>query len=401
MIKRLLRRSSIHFAGLLVAKVVGTLVFILLARLLAPSIFGEVAYYITIVSVVTIVGDCGLVQWYQKKSVTEPRDRLLGRLVAARLSTALLSVVMVIAYAWSLSRYSGLLSALLVLTILPEALLSVFDGFYLAEKKPLPISFKQLVRSLFLLAGGLLFGATLTVEKVAILVFLSSIVNIFWFVPASHLQLIKKDVWAVPQTLWQSIYYAVLITTSYAYSRGDSIIIQKTLGSAALGWYSVAYRYLEGLSMIPTALAQNLFHEAAKEGAVTRQQLLRITALLFGLGFVSMVVVISLAEFLTVTILGPAYAPATELVRMLAIVSFLFFCNAPLGAVVQSSRLLSAFVPWGIANTALNIALNIVFVPVYGVIAAAYIMIITELIGCAINLWFARKLYQKNTYVVA
>ena len=45
-----------------------------------------------------------------------------------------------------------------------------------------------------------------------------------------------------------------------------------------------------------------------------------------------------------------------------------------------------------------NLALNIVFIPNYGIIAAAWIMAITEVTGFIINLIFVKKLYQARRY---
>lgn len=401
MIKLLLQRSSIHFFGLLCSKLLGIGVFILLARLLTPTVFGEVAYYVTILSLITIFADFGLSHWYQKTLVVAQKKTLLGKMVAARMLLFFVSAIFVLLYSIFFTRYSPLLSGLLLVTLLPEALLSVFDGYYLAEKKPLPISVKQAVRAVFLLIGGAVLGSGLTIEWVAFFVLLAAVANVAWFVPFSRFELRWRSILQSPAVLRQSFQYAILIATSYVYARGDSIIIQKSLGSAALGVYSAAYRYLEGLSMLPTALAQNLFHIAARDGAVTKKELLQIVALLFVLGLGSMLGMIVFAQFLTVSLLGQAYASAAYLVQLMGIVSFLFFCNAPLGAVIQSSRLLPQFVPWGIANTILNVALNLMFVPQYGVVAAVYVLIGTELLGLAINMYFVRMVYRKGVYELA
>ena len=48
-------------------------------------------------------------------------------------------------------------------------------------------------------------------------------------------------------------------------------------------------------------------------------------------------------------------------------------------------------------NTSLNILLNIVFIPYYGLIAASWIMLFTEITGLFINLYFVNKIYRSTS----
>jgi O-antigen/teichoic acid export membrane protein len=78
----------------------------------------------------------------------------------------------------------------------------------------------------------------------------------------------------VKETLLSSYHYGLLIVSSFAYARGDALIIGFTAGNAALGLYSLAYRYLESLSLFPSAISQNLFHISAKKDGTTMPQLI-------------------------------------------------------------------------------------------------------------------------------
>ncbi len=233
-----------------------------------------------------------------------------------------------------------------------------------------------------------------TFEIAIYLYFIASTITALWIFPWKALKGIKpSSLKEILKTLKGSSSYAFLIATSFAYSRGDSLIVRYALNSSALGIYGAAYRYLEGISLLPTALSHNLFPISAKESTLSSGHLVRITFIMLFLGLLSSICIYLLSGWLIVTIIGPAYVGAVQVMKIFAGVVLFFFLNAPLATVVQSSRLLKRFLPYGIFNTALNIGLNIVFVPVLGVVAAAWVMLITEITGFLINVYFARQVY--------
>lgn len=396
MTTQLFKRSGVYFVGLLFSKALNLILFVIVAKLLIPVDFGSIIYYSTIIALVTVIADFGTVQWYQKH-VTQLANKtnILHSLFSARVVTFAISFILIGLYLFTSQRFSLSLSLLLLITLIPEALLSIFDGYYLEKKQPHKISLKQIARSLILVLCVGLFYSNLTLEIFALAIFVSAALNTLWFVPWHYFKSFVFNFGQAIKTLKQSAQYALLITTSYAYSRGDSLIIENTVGSAALGIYSAAYRYLEGLSLLPTALAQNLFHISAKKDSLSTAQLFKITGIMAGLGILAGAVLFLSSDLLTTALLGTEYAKSSTVVQIFSAVIVLFFINAPLSTVVQSSDLLKKFIPWGIANTIANLALNILFIPMYGVMAAAFVMLTTEVLGLIINLVFVKKIYTK------
>lgn len=396
MTTQLFKRSGTYFVGLMISKALNLILFVFVAKLLLPADFGSIIYYSTIIALVTVIADFGTIQWYQKHTtILANKTKVMHNMISARMVTFGISVMAIGAYLLISQRFSLPLSLLLLVTLIPEALLSIFDGYYLEKKQPLKISLKQIARSLVLVVCVGIFYSNLTLELFALAMFVSAALNILWFVPWKYFKSFVFNFGQAIKTLKQSSHYALLITTSYAYSRGDSLIIENTIGSAALGIYSAGYRYLEGLSLLPTALAQNLFHISAKKGSLSAGQLAKITGVMAGLGILAGATLFLSADLLTTTLLGSEYAQAATIVHIFSAVLVLFFVNAPLSTVVQSSDLLKKFIPWGITNTLANLALNILLIPTYGVVAAAYVMLLTEVCGLIINLIFVKKIYSK------
>lgn len=396
MYKLLLRRSSTHFTLLLFGKILSSVVFIYLARLLQPASFGEVVLYLTYINLGTLLADFGLIQWYQKHSHLLSKKKHIHAVLSGRFITLLVTIPVLSLLLFLTASFSFQISMLLIFTLLPEALLSIFDGYYFSEKKPLKVSGKLLIRNVLFVMGLFLISKNVSHLNLYVLYLVSSLLTLIWYLPYQYLVDWKFSLSQGIETLRQSSRYALLIFTSFAYARGDSLIIQYSLGPSFLGLYSAAYRYLDALSLAPTALAQNLFHISANKNAVSKNNLMKITLAMLVAGVAISSIMYLNANILTTVMLGSEYQAAQPLVQIFSFVLVLFFINSPLSTVVQSSDIFKSFLPWGIINTVGNIALNILFVPVFGIVASAWIMLLSEISGLIINLWFVRKTYHET-----
>lgn len=395
MIKSLFKRSGKYFLGLTTSKILSSIIFIVLARHFGPSGFGEIIFFWALSQLFTSWFDFGLIQWYQKKVHNyDDKQQLLWQMIEARLTT-LLAAMITATLIFAVGKFfSTSLIILFVVILIPEAFNSVLDGFYLARHESPKVATKSVLKLILSVVGYLLLWNHLTFFIVFIIVLTSSAITLIWYFPWKHIALKPLNFSRAVSNLRSSSRYAVLIVTSYAYAQGDSIIIRVIRGSSAIGFYGAAYRYLEAMALLPTALQHNLFPISAKPGSIPGRQLKKILVIMVCIGAVTGVLLFFLSEFLIIRLFGPSYYPAVAPLRIFSLVIFLFFINSPLATIVQSSDLISKFLPFGVANTALNLALNLLLVPIYGINAAALIMLISESTGLIINLYFVRKVYR-------
>jgi O-antigen/teichoic acid export membrane protein len=396
MVSALFKRSGGFFFGLTASRLITTIVYILLARHFAPHIFGQLILYATLLSIATYFADLGLNQWYQKEVERAEPKQTFHKVLSARTYSLLITIAIFSVFFYFIPSFNFAIQVLFLINIVPEAYSSIIDGYYLVEKKPIKISIKNGVRALFLLMA-VLFVKDLTFTQTVLAFLLGSFASFLWIFPWKmlnqfHLNTIKKSV----SVMKGSSPYAFLIITSFAYARGDQLAIRYLLSDAALGFYGSAYRYLESLSLIPAALSQNLFPLSAQKKGISASQLSRITLVMSVLGACLACALFFFAHFLIIDLLGPQYQPAVVVTQIFSLVLFLFFVNSPLSTVVQSSNLIKQFLPFGVINTVANIGLNILFVPRYGITAAAYVMLFTEITGLFINLIFIQKIYKKT-----
>lgn len=395
MLRSLFKRSGKYFLGLITSKVLTSIAFILLARYFQPSVFGEIVFYWALIQLFTSWSDFGLIQWYQKKAhALKDHRSLLAEMIEARIATLILSITIATFMFYIGGLFSPSLIALFIITLIPEAFNSIFDAFYLAKHQSPKVATKSVLKLSLSLIGYALLWSRLSFAWVFVIVCTSSVLTLLWYTPWNYIVLKSLDAGRAFKNLRSSSHYALLIVTSYAYAQGDSIIIRLLRGSSAIGFYGAAYRYLETAALLPTALQHNLFPLSAKSGTISTHQLKKMVFLMGLVGTGVALCMFALSDFLVVGILGPSYEAAIAPLQVFSLVIFLFFINSPLATIVQSSDLLRKFLPFGIANTALNLILNILIVPSFGIIAAAWIMFLTELTGLLINIYFVKKVYQ-------
>ena len=394
MLTNLFKRSGIYFSGLVASKIVTFIVYILLARHFFPEKFGEVVFFMTLLQTVTVAADFGLNQWYQKRADFENKKMLFLKITSARLFTLLISIVLSFIVLWQAAWFSMPVLLLFIIALVPEAFVSITDGYYLEKKQSLRVAIKGASKMIVVLLGFFLMSQSLDVTFIIIFYIFGSALTALWSFPWLKVSHSSFSLNSVFKTLKESGAYATLILTSFAYARGDSLIIRIFLNNTALGLYGSAYRYLESLSLLPTALSHNLFPISAKREGITWHHLKKMLAIVIPVGLITSIFLYATSDFLIIGILGEAYKSAVPVMQIFTVVLFLFFINAPLNTVVISSDHLHKFVPWGIANTILNLVLNILLIPFYGIIGAAVAMLVTELTGLLMNVYFVKKKFS-------
>ncbi len=394
MLRTLFKNSGIYFAGMMGNKVLNVLMWIILARLFQPDFVGSIILFLTVGEIATFMADFGLNQWYMKNADEHNRNEKFLEVISARIVTLIISISGLGLFLAVTQTFDNILTLTLLLSLIPKAGLSVLDGYLLERKASLQIAIKNSTATILFLSGFLITGSSMTLQATAILYTSALILTTIIFFPWGLLKQFRfHELEKIQKTLKSSYSYAILIMSSYLYARGDTLLVGYLAGPMALGAYGMAYRYLEGFSLFPSAIVQNLFPVSAKKGTVGSLQLKQMTAVMAFLGLCVAVFVYYFAEPLVTVILSDKYTNAAPILRIFGVVLILFFINAPISAVVQSSDLVGKFLPFGIFNTLLNLILNAMTIPLYGAEGAAWVMAGSELSGLLINLYFVGKLY--------
>jgi O-antigen/teichoic acid export membrane protein len=397
MVRSLFRRVGLHSIGIIGGKIFSTGIYILLARLITPQEYGQLTFFVLLNMIMGTIWGGGLNLLYQKEVHDSDQKSLLSLLFGARFFLYILSSIVALVILFTTDLLPPSLFLIFTVNLLFESFVPIVEAYYFVAKRPLMNSLRLLLVTVSVGLTMLIYGSALKVFDLLVYYTITNGLVLLFLVPWQHINLMDTLRFEKYfQTIKRGMNYYLLQITSLLYARGDWLAIRGVLGETALGYYSMAYRYLDVLSLIPSSLTQNLFHQAAGKEGVRSHELKRITIIMTSCGALLAVLIVLFARELTVGLVGRQYESAVLPLRIFAGVLLLFFINAPLATAVQASVYVKKFLPFGAANTIANIVLNFALVPFYGIQAAAWVMLATELSGLIINGYFVRKLYQKK-----
>ena len=174
--------------------------------------------------------------------------------------------------------------------------------------------------------------------------------------------------------------FAALFTTIYF--RIDAFMVATMVGPREAGWYSAAYRIIEGLMFVPQsmlvvfapALVRTLQRDASHSPATVRQ-----LAALQGAIVVPIALLLALeADWLTQTLYGDGYAPTSFLLLLLSPVLIAIGANFLLGGLLTAAYRQKRLLAITAAGALLNVALNALLLPPFGERGAVVATLVTE-----------------------
>jgi O-antigen/teichoic acid export membrane protein len=167
-----------------------------------------------------------------------------------------------------------------------------------------------------------------------------------------------------------------------AYARIDQLLVFAIAGSTAAGLYGAEYRIVEQAHLVPVSVMTTLMPILAAAWTVNRERALRITWLaaeyltVASLGGLAVSLVV--ARPLTVLLYGEDFASAAPALPVLA-GAFVFICFGYLtGNLVLIAGLQRRLVAIGLIGLVLNVIGNVVLIPAWGFMGAAWMTLATE-----------------------
>jgi len=163
--------------------------------------------------------------------------------------------------------------------------------------------------------------------------------------------------------------------TIMIYMRIDQIMLGQMLGDEAVGIYSAAVRISEVWYFIPMIILPSLFPSivAAKkqDEVLYRQRIRKSYDLMVLLAFAVAMPMTLLAKPFVLALFGVAYIDsATPLAVLMWSCVFVFFASAWAKGVLAEGRQ-KVFLLYDLSSVSINIALNLILIPRYGVTGAA------------------------------
>lgn len=406
-----LRQSTLTIFGNMAGTALSAIALILISRLLGPEKFGEFSVGFSIVLILVKVNDLGLgtsILKYAAASDDKQEKAVIYSLVT-RYKLILSGLIMLtgILSASFLSELMNFENNTIILisfsvglsTVYYEHLLSILQSSH---------RFGQAIIANALQAGSKLIGATV----LFLLHFNQASLIYFWYVlaPLSPVILAKyllpKD-FKLPLNLHSknlqrkilklSIHASIGLVSAGIIENVDILFLQKYFNSYDTGLYSGVNRIALMFALVAYSLANVLNPRVAKyKSRVHLQPYLKKATLLLLLSLAGFTVFIPFAPLFIKLTIGSAYLAGTETLLILTAASFLAIASIPFIALFYAYDADWYFSVSGILQLAIVLIGNIIFVPKFGLEAAAWTRLATRFMLFTFTVISGLIIYRKH-----
>ena len=396
--------TAVQVSGKVVATILGVVTLGVLNRTLGTSGYGELTLVLTFISIFASLVDFGLtittVQMISEDGADE--ERIIGNLISLRTITAFfflaLAPITALAFPYSPSVKIGIAIGALSYLLFSNSqlLVGIFQKRFIVWQPTLA----EVLNRVTVLVGILLLPVAS-----------QSITTILWiFVVGNILHLTITLLFARKQlnlkprfemTIWKDIVsrswpVGLALLFNLIYLRGDIIFMSFYRSSAEIGLYGAAYKVVDVMTTIPvTFMGLTLPILALAISKNDTGQFKRTMQIAFD--FFSMIAIgfffgaLALGIPVMEMISGPEFSESGEVLKILGAAASVVFFGSLFGHAILAIHK-QKVMTWGYVIVAvITISLYLLFIPSYGMYAAAWITLLSELLITAATTYMVYK----------
>jgi O-antigen/teichoic acid export membrane protein len=385
------RDISIQLVGRIANLALGVVVTIVTVRTLGVQGNGQWATLLAGVAIVGNIGQFGMESVAVRKAAADPAETAnwLGALLVMRIvfsvpAFALALLLAILEFHTSEIRIAGLLVAATLLAGAPACLLVAFQLQTRNDRSIVVMTVQSLIWAaavgfVAVEHGRLIaFAAALLLTTV-----LTGALAAGWVIRGGQVALRGARRHA-RELVTIGFVLGVGSTLTFAYGKVDQLLVQHYTGSHGAGIYGTAYMLLDRVQFLPAAIMTTMFPLLSAAWPANPDRARRLVQqVIEAMALISVPAVAFTAVAgrpLIVLLFGEPFAPSAAVlpVLMLAFVSTCFgYLVGYLAVIVDRQR---AFVRIASIALVFNIAANVVLIPRYGYLAAAWVTVATEVV---------------------
>ncbi len=409
--RQILKQTSWLVLAQGLTRVIGFFYTIFLANNLGVSGFGLFTVALAYFSILSSFADFGFNRFLVREVARDnlKTSDLLINVAVLRITFSLMIILVFYFFLYSFDQDQNRVSLVLLgsLAVLPQSIGLTFDSIFVAFKK-LQFSATGLIISSFstVLVGLFLvtrqFGPTGAVEALVFgqLIYGAVLVVLLFTNKGLLISRIKFSV--IKQALMGSLPYGLLGILGLLYFRIDAIILSYMKGSFETGIYGIAYRFLEAIIFIPSAFGVVLFPNLAKLHNTNISDLKRIyfqsIKLMAIIGVIIMLTyILVLPEIIKLFL--PQFLSSIDAIIILSLsIPFIFAATPGVQVLFSAEKYLKQVIFFSIFTVLFNITLNLLFIPEFGFLAAAFITVASDILSFIIfYVFITRKIFKNET----
>lgn len=411
-VKKITYNTVYQIAGKLIATLITLYSLRYLISFLSEGVYARYATATAFLAFFSVLADMGLymvfMQEIAKPGTYKEKHKILGNIVSLRILSAVILFVMApIASLLFFQNYSFDTQVLIVLGIfafIPLAINQLYVALFQKELSTYKVVLSEIVgRTIFL--GVLIFTSMLNGSIVHVMggLVLGNIIHfgITWLLSRKYIRIpLGWDKALIKSILRRAWPLAVAIILNLIYFKIDALMLSKMKGEYAVAVYSIAYKVLEVTIIVPSLilglilpfLAQYAFRKQKEYKKTFEQTLFAIITLSLPIVLGGIILAQPIIALLS-TNKFPEAAPVLQLLMIAC--GIIFFGNLFNHGIIALGKQKTITWVYG-AGAALSIIANLIAIPHYSYIGAAFTTIIIEglvmiLVGIALRKYCAWK----------
>lgn len=389
---------------------------IIVARYLGPEQYGLMNYVISYVALFQILAIFGLdsIEIREESKHEQRFTTIIGTAFCLKVVFAIITMALVIvtSFIQEVDGYVTLMVCLYSLSMIANSF-SVIKNYFTAilqneyivkseiARTVISITFKIALLLLHASLGWFILATTLDTFILAggyITSYKSKIGSIKQW---------KFDIDEAKHLLCES--YPLMFTSAAVmiYQRIDQVMIGQMIDKEAVGFFSVASRFVDFLIYIPFILADTItpvlvkIREESENRYIERAQ--RFMNVTFWLSVIAACITSAVSYWLVLYLFSEAYIPSVPILQILAFKAAAVALSTTAGKLIIIEGKQKYAIFRDCFGCFVCVALNLYFLPIYGTIAAAIIAIISNIVAGYISDLFIppyRKIFMMQTKTI-
>ncbi len=395
----------------IVQSLLGLVVSMFTARLLGPAGYGLINYAASIVAFVAPIMQLGLNSVMVQEIVNSPEKEgeTLGTALLMNTCSALFCVLGIIGFV-SVANH-GETETLIVCAL--YSILLIFQALEMVQ-----YWFQAKLKSKYVSIIALIAYTVMSAYKIFLLV---SKAKVYWFalsqaidvmVIALVLLIIYKKIGTqkfrfskdAMKRMWKkSRHYIVASLMVTVFQQTDRIMIKLMLDDAATGYYSAAVACAGMTSFVFAALIDS-FRPSIFEAKKTSEEgfkknMTRLYSVIIYLSLAQCTVITLFAPLIIKILYGSAYAPASSALQIIVWYTTFAYLGSVRNIWILAENKQKYLWILNLSGALMNIALNAVLIPFWGILGAAFASLVTQIFTNVIMNIIVRPIRANNVFM--
>ncbi len=405
MIKKILRNSSYLIVSQALTKVVAFFYALFLINNLTVEEIGLYSVALSYFSIIAAIADFGIVRYLIRELSKDNTlsKKILGDVFFLRVGMTGLLYILFSSFLllFDPDHARSSLAVLAVLAVVPQAVAFSFDGVFVAQQKLKYSALGQFVLSISSILMGIGFvtygfGPYAPVIAIVLAHVVYALFMLYLLTREGiAFTLSFPSIAAMKEIFRASLPYGLLGALGLIYFRIDMVMLSYMRGSYETGIYGTAYKFLEAIVFIPSAVSAAIFPVFSH---LHHNEQVQIKKLYFQsmliMGVLSVFVLFGFLFILPLFI--QFYLPKVkEAIPILQILSFaipfMFIHSPAIQLLLSTDKFLKPVILFSFMTLFFNIILNYFFINQFGAMGAAITTVASEILSFVIFFAIAYK----------